>query len=258
MAKKRFKHDGLNFFYLDAEGDGSILVALHAHWFNSLGFENLGRNLLPGWRVIAMDQRGHGETGRASSYSRNDYLGDIEALLDHLQLDRPVVLLGNSLGGVNAYQFAARHPNRVRALIIEDIGVEIADNVDFIRNWQGVFATRQELIDKIGPRLGNYLESSFRETQRGWRLAFEPLDMIESQKNLNGNYWDEWLQSKCPALVIRGRDSRITTEEHLREMVKRRPNTDFCIVSGGHTAHIDNPVEFEKNVRAFLSKLKPE
>lgn len=53
------------------------------------------------WRVIAPDQRGHGESGRAADCSREGYLTDLEALMDHLGLDR-AALLGHSLGAINA------------------------------------------------------------------------------------------------------------------------------------------------------------
>ena len=79
------------------------------------------------------------------------------------------MLLGNSLGGVNAYQFAARHPERVRALVIEDIGTEIGDDTDFALAWVGIFKTREELAERIGPRISPYLEDSFRQTQDGWQ-----------------------------------------------------------------------------------------
>src|SRR5206468_1235186 len=62
--------------------------------------------------------------------------GDLEALYDHLELSE-AVLLGNSLGGVNAYQFAARHPRKVLKLIIEDIGVDIKEVPTFMLAWAG-------------------------------------------------------------------------------------------------------------------------
>ncbi|MFF7099894.1 alpha/beta fold hydrolase [Streptomyces nigra] len=81
-----------------------------------------------------MDQRGHGFSDRGPDFSREGYIADATALLTHLGLERPVVL-GHSLGGVNAYQFAARHPGLVRALVIEDIGTEIDDDLSFCLSW---------------------------------------------------------------------------------------------------------------------------
>ena len=144
MQRHNFQHDGLNLSYLDTGGVDETLVALHSHWMEGQTFDSLAAALAPGWRVIALDQRGHGYSGHAATYMREDYLGDIDALLAHLGISR-TVLLGNSLGGVNAYQFAARHPDRVRALIVEDIGTVIGDDTSFALSWSGVFKTCQDL-----------------------------------------------------------------------------------------------------------------
>ena len=77
-------------------------------------------------------------------YAREDYIGDLLTLFDHLGLRKGAVLLGNSLGGVNAYQFAARHSDRVSALIIEDIGVVISEDANFVLKWKGTFQTRED------------------------------------------------------------------------------------------------------------------
>ncbi|AWN31768.1 hypothetical protein DKG71_42035 [Streptomyces sp. NEAU-S7GS2] len=108
--------DGRTLSYVDFGGPGRPLLALHGHMSEGLSYAELAARLAPEWRVLAPDQRGHGESDRAADYSREGYLADLKALMDHLNLDR-AALLGHSLGAINAYQFAARHPERVTALI---------------------------------------------------------------------------------------------------------------------------------------------
>jgi pimeloyl-ACP methyl ester carboxylesterase len=98
------------------------------------------------WRVIALDQRGHGWSTAASDYSRVAYRDDVIALLAHLELDS-VVLVGHSLGGANAYQLAAYLPDRITALVIEDIGAVIDDDISFATAWPKRFPTFQALKD---------------------------------------------------------------------------------------------------------------
>jgi len=254
MQRRSYHHDDLSLSYLDMGGDGDPLIALPAHWMEARTFLPLSAALAPEWRVIALDQRGHGYSDHAPSYRRDDYLGDIAALCEHLSLRSPV-LLGNSLGGVNAYQYAARRPDRVRALVVEDIGAVVADDQSFVLAWAGTFPTRDELAARIGPRLLPYLTDAFRETRDGWRLAFEPGEMVASQRELNGDHWADWLASTCPALLIRGRDSRLTRADHLEEMAARRPGTRLVALDGGHVVHADNPDAFGKLVRSFLRDL---
>ncbi len=254
MRRSCFSRDGLRLSYLDSGAAGRPLVALHAHWMEAATFRRLAGALAPSWRVIALDQRGHGYSDHAPSYAREDYLGDLDALLDHLELD-DVVLLGNSLGGVNAYQYAARRPERVAGLVVEDIGVEIHDDVSMSLKWAGLFGTRKELEAAIGAQLLPALADSLRETAAGWRTAFDPKDMIASQSNLNGDHWSDWLASTCPALVIRGKRSPLTDGGHLRAMAERRPRTQFVELDGGHAVHLDNPSGFASLLGQFLSGL---
>jgi pimeloyl-ACP methyl ester carboxylesterase len=66
---------------------------------------------------------------------------------------------------------------------------------------------------------------------------------------------EDLLATTCPALVVRGRDSRVTTDEHLREMATRRHNTELVTLAAGHVAHQEAPEEFARVVQQFLSKL---
>ncbi|MFD9069889.1 alpha/beta fold hydrolase [Streptomyces lasiicapitis] len=90
---------------LDFGGQGQPLLALHGHFGEGSTFTRLARELGPDWRVIAPDQRGHGESERAEDFSRDGYVSDAAAVLDHFGVTDTMVL-GHSLGGVNAYQLA--------------------------------------------------------------------------------------------------------------------------------------------------------
>ncbi|MCT9080656.1 alpha/beta fold hydrolase [Streptomyces fulvoviolaceus] len=103
--------DGRRLSYLDFGGTGRPLVALHSHLPEGATFARLAPALSPEWRPIAPDQRGHGESDSAADYSREGYVADVLALLDHLGPARGV-LFGRSLGAVNACRFTARHPER--------------------------------------------------------------------------------------------------------------------------------------------------
>lgn len=254
MKRHSLTSNGLTLSYLDSGNSGKPLIALHGHWMEAQTFAPLEDCLAPGWRLIALDQRGHGYSDHAQSYRREDYLYDLDALFAHLGIAR-AALLGHSLGGVNAYQFAARHPEHVGALIIEDIGPTVHADVGFVRSWSGVFQAKQELEARIGTRLLPFLRDSFRSDAQGWHLAFDPNDMVNSQENLNGDHWCDWLASNCDAFVIRGEQSNITTQAEMEQMVRMRPNTRLVTLSGGHVVHLDNPREFCRVISGFLESV---
>src|SRR3954451_1154400 len=87
MNRASFQHDGLTLSYLDSGGDFPVIIALHAHWMEGITFSRLAKEVRSAWRLIALDQRGHGYSGHADSYTREDYLGDIEALFEYLGID---------------------------------------------------------------------------------------------------------------------------------------------------------------------------
>jgi esterase len=190
----------------------------------------------------------------ASVTSRDDYSADLEVFVDHLGLS-DAVLLGNSLGGVNAYQFAARCPEKVRALVVEEIGAEVWDDLSFILAWEGTIATREALVERVGPRFLPYLQDPFRHTPAGWSLASDRRDIVESGKSLAGDHWNDWLATSRPALLLRGRDSRVTTRADLEQMALRRPNTTLKVLDGGHIIHVDDPAGFVGAVSGFLRDL---
>lgn len=255
MQRFGFEHDGLTLSYLDTGGDRPLIVALHAMWMEARSFEDFA-TAMPEWRVVSLDQRGHGLSGHSSDYSRAAFVGDIAALLDHLGAREPVVLIGNSLGGTNAFIFAARHPERVRALVIEEGPPEQHETLTFVLDWRGLYPTSEALEQKIGERLAWSVKPSFRETAHGWTLAFDPDELVSMKDVLNGNFWDEWLATTCPAMVFRGTTSKAVDGRVLEAMAARRPNTELVTLEAGHVTHHDDLAGFVSNVRRLLGKLR--
>lgn len=254
MQRHGFEH-GITLSYLDTGGGGKpLIIALHALWMEARTFEEFA-NSMPEWRVVSLDQRGHGLSDHASDYSHDAFVSDIAALLDHLNAEQPVVLIGNSLGGTNAFLFAARHPERVRALVIEEGMAEQHASFAFMLEWRGLYPTSEALEQKIGERLAWSVKPSFRETAYGWTLVFDPAELVSMIDAMNGEYWKEWTATTCPALVVRGADSKAVDGKLLEEMAARRPNTELVTLKAGHVTHHDDAAGFVSTVRDFLGKL---
>lgn len=244
---------GRRLSFLDFGGPGRPLLALHGHFGEGRTFTRLAGELGDAWRVVALDQRGHGHSDRSADYSRTGYVEDAVAVLDHLGIGGAAVL-GHSLGGVNAYQLAARRPGLVDALIVEDIGAQVDDDLSFALSWPQRVPTRSALLHGLGPS-APYLVDAVREYPDGWGLAFDVRDMNASQQLLNGDHWGDWLAGDCPALLVRGSRSTVLSAAHARSMAARRPRTRLVELPAGHTVHETVPVEFAGAVRGFLGSL---
>lgn len=229
------------------------MLALHGHWMGASDFGALAGDLAPNWRVIALDQRGFGETDHAVPHNMPAYVSDAIALLDHLSITEPVTMLGHSFGGIVAYHLAAAHPDRVSAMIVEDIGVNVHDDSAlYVANWGGTFRLREALEEQLGARLSSYLQNSIHRVSEGWSLNFEPAEFLMSEQAVNGDHWNIWLASRCPALVVSGSESRICNAAELQSMAKRRENTNFVQLKAGHSVHIDARAEFVDLLQQFL------
>lgn len=99
MERRSFTHDGLNLSYLDQGGIGAPIIALHAYWMEAGTYADLAEALAPEWRVVALDLRGHGHSDHSADLSWDAFIGDLAAFLDHLGVEEPAILMGNSHGG---------------------------------------------------------------------------------------------------------------------------------------------------------------
>lgn len=254
--------DGRALSYLDFGGPGRPLLALHGGMSEGAAFAGLAAALGDHWRVVAPDQRGHGDSDRAPHYRREGYVADAVALLDHLGLHAPVVVLGYSLGGLNAYHLAAGHPERVGALIGVDAGVRIAipdgpQWFDFLGGLPYTAPTREELLAAVGPAAGPFVADGLRPLPggAGWRLPFHGRDMLDSIHACEGEHGDTWLASSCPALLVHGVHSRALSQEVADAMVARRPGASYAPLDGDHFVPFTDPEGLHRVVRTFLAEL---
>ncbi|MFJ6382278.1 alpha/beta fold hydrolase [Kitasatospora sp. NPDC092039] len=249
--------DGRRLSYLDFGGPGRTVVALHGHLSEGAVWGRLAAELAGQWRVVAPDQRGQGESERAGDYTRAGYLADVEALLDHLGLEK-AVLLGHSLGGINAYQFAARQPERVEAVIDVEapvvLGLDGPNPLAFLLGLPYEAPSREELVAALGPAAPYFADRLRRNADGGWRLPFHPKDMYDSEELVHGDHWADWTASGCPALVVRGTEGVVPAGQ-AAEMAARRPGTVLVELAGDHLLPVTAADELARTVRGFLAAL---
>jgi esterase len=219
---------------------------------------------------IALDQRGHGESEWAYdfSYAPEFHVRDFAALLDHLGIERALVV-GMSMGCLNGLAFAIAHPDRVAGFVAVDAGpwVQMAGGrriVEFVREADGagdleawVAAARRFNPRRDAQLLRRSLLHNLRALPDGtltWKTdRRRPLDLeamasrIEALRARVG-------EVRCPVLVVRGAESDVFHDADAERFAAALPDARWVRVEGaGHTVQGDQPAALVREVRAFLA-----
>jgi pimeloyl-ACP methyl ester carboxylesterase len=256
----------LRFHFLDWGADGNPpLLLVHGAAQTAHSWDEVAPDLSQDHHVLAIDQRGHGDTDWAPSYRREDFVGDISAFLD----DRgwaAATLVALSLGGLNAIAFAAAHPARARGLIVVDVAPTIQrPAVDAVRSQLSLrdFASFEEALERahaFNPRrtienIRDRLRHALKPSDGGrWTYKFDPgIAEGEATADLEA-LWDRARQVKCPTLLVRGGESAMVATD-VADRFARDVGAETAVVSGaGHSVMGDNPEGFLSAVRPFLAR----
>jgi pimeloyl-ACP methyl ester carboxylesterase len=268
------------------EGAPALLM-LHGWMDVSASFQFMVDCLERDWHVIAPDWRGFGLTqrGGADSYWFPDYLGDLDALLDHCAGPEPVNLLGHSMGGNVATLYAGVRPQRVRKLVnLEGFGLapsrpeqapkRYAKWLDELRTPPAMrtYGSREEVaarLQKTNPRLSAeraaYLAAHWaaQDEAGAWEILGDPAHKL-------GNpvlYRIEevlacWKAISAPVLWVEAAGTEawrwLGGKEQGRAEIDRRiaciPQVTTAVIAGaGHMLHHDQPQALARLVENFLA-----
>lgn len=249
----RFRHDGLELAFFD-EGDPSGAPALLIHGFASSANVNW---VYPGWlktlgdagyRVIGIDNRGHGASEKPhdpAAYYPPLMAGDAAALLDHLGIPEAHVM-GFSMGARITAFMALAHPHRVRSVVFGGLGIGMVDGVG---DWDPI----QEAL--LAPSLGDVTHErgrmfrSFAEQTKSDRQALAACIMT-SRTLLTA---DEIKRIDMPALVAVGTTDDIAGSP--QELAALMPNARALDIPGrDHMLSVGDRV-FKKAVLEFYAEI---
>lgn len=259
--------NGLRIHYVDWGGSGKPFVMVHGLDRVARTFDHLAVRFSPIYRVIAIDMRGHGDSGwdPKGRYLVEDHVGDLEGVVQQLGL-RDLTLWGNSTGGRVVQVFAGKHPELVSRVVSEDVGPErprqIADNyAKRVQQEQAGWASEDELLAqlrKTNPRMSPaVLESYVRYGTK--KRADGRIEWKRDPQLVNGfvatDLWRYVREIKAPILYILGGRSNIVPPETQEELRKTLPNAQLITVPDvGHYPSDEKPDEVVELVNRFLAK----
>ena len=251
--------DGVNIAYCEyGRGEPALVVLIDlplshtqlepGYGFNWPGFfDSLGR------RGIRLDPRGMGMSDRdVERFSLDDWVLDLEAVVDRLKLDH-FILMASGSSGVIAIAFAARHPERVSHLVLINATARPADaySTPASQSLGALLATDWEMFtENVGAlgfgwgheaarAYGEYIRAcATREVVRATVATLARIDLTGSLASLT-----------MPTLVIHNAAIKLMPLEVVRKLVPAIPNAQLAVVEGVYSLELD---QFVEPVRQFL------
>lgn len=221
--------------YYQEKGSGEPLILLHGNGEGSTYFENQMKYFQSRYRVVAPDTRGHGKSPRGSApFTIEQFSCDLYNFMKSREISKAVIL-GFSDGANIAMKFAMRHPDMVKALILNGGNL----------NARGVKRTTQLPIE-IGYRIAKHFAKKSPDAEKN----AEMLGLMVNEPNIDPC---ELSRITAPTLVICGTRDMIK-KSHTREIASGIPNAELTIIKGDHFIANKHPAEFNRAVDTFLKK----
>ncbi len=245
------------------KGEGQPLLILHGYFGMSDNWKTLGNQFAENFQVHLIDQRNHGRSFHSEEFNYELLAEDLFNYINHHQL-KNVLLLGHSMGGKTAMQFAVTYPNLIEKLIVADISpksypphhnaiLAALNSVDFSQQNSRTLVDQKlaELIPQIGVRqflLKNVFWVS--KGQLGYRFNLQSLTENNSEI---GKALPSFTTFAKPTLFLKGGKSDYITENEFGIIEAHFPNSKIVtIANAGHWLHAENPKDFYQQVCDFL------
>ena len=265
----------LRFHFLEwGAPDAPAVVLLHGGHQSAHSWDLVSLHLAQRFRVLALDQRGHGDSewARDVSYTNHEMSLDAEAFIAALGLERPI-LMGHSMGGRNSMLLVRHSPSLLPALVIVDVGPEVSDRgraviagfvrdneefddlEHFVRNVQQYdpYRSREHIERTVKYNMlqradGKFVSKCDANPRR--------LGVVRGTGPLENITLEDARAFDLPVLLVRGADSRILTADAAERFCDALPQGTLTTVPNcGHNVHGQNTKGFIEATTDFLASL---
>ena len=265
---------------VDGDDDAPPLLMLHGITMSGRTWEWVVPDLVDRFRVLRLDFRGHGRSGRApGAYQPADYVGDALAVVDHVAA-KPCLVVGHSLGGMTAAALAQQHPELVRGAVLEDPPLGAVNRALDDNSLRSGFALMRESVPRLqaqqipqdvlagilakapspaGPPFGELLHADALDVMAETMLQLDASVLDGVVGGTTVPTYDPSLGIPVPALVV-GADpaspDAVVRPAQAEELRRVSPHVDVQVVSGAsHLLHDEklHRDDFRRLLLGFLA-----
>lgn len=245
---------------VDFGGTGQPIVLLHGLMGRARTWWPVAQWLTRHGHVVGLDARAHGRSPHRGPWQTEAFVADVAELIRSLDAG-PALVIGHSMGGLHAWVTAARHPDLVRAVVVEDMapdqrGRTVETWRSYFDSWPVPFQSLAHVRQFFEP-YGGYFVECMEERADGYHLIAD-LDVLYEIAAEWGerDYWTEVDSVKCPLLVIEGETTAMPAGQQA-QLAARVPGggVHVRIPGTGHVVHEDAPEEYQRVVTDFLRRV---
>jgi pimeloyl-ACP methyl ester carboxylesterase len=276
--------NGIRFHYLDW-GNPHLphVVLLHGGALQAHTWDLAALLLRDRYHLIALSQRGHGDTGWTPEADLDKdngelMLQDTHAFIEHLGYPQ-LSLVGMSMGGMNTMRYAGRYPGRLTAVGIVDVAPEsmraglvemeaFRSETETLDSFEAFLNRAMKFMPHRAPEHLRYsLTHALKQTEDGrytWKQDHRPrlhnVDLSDAERIAVQDaraeaLWDDLRSIAQPTLLFRGADSKILSVEVAERVIREMQRAELVeIPRATHNVHSDNPVDFAAALDEFLGR----
>lgn len=247
-------------------GEGQSLIILHGLYGLSDNWATIARRIAKDYKVYVPDQRNHGYSPHDSTFNYYALVDDLLEFMEQHDIKNPV-LMGHSMGGKVAMNFALEYPENVDRLVVIDMGIRKSNihsiHQTIIQAMESVDFDKLLSRQEIDNHLSNYISAKplrmfimknlkrYSSNRLGWKINLPVIK--ENMENIG-----EGIQSnnhfEKPALFVKGGKSDYLTEAEYGDIKKIFPQAVISeIPEATHWLHVDSPEKFCNIVSNFLN-----
>lgn len=268
--------NGVELHYRErGSADAPPLFIFHGLTGHAWEFDPLAEALAEEYHVFSVNQRGHGASEWADDYSQSTMAEDIAEVIRKLA-GGPARVIGHSMGAVNSWTSAARHPELFERLVTLDIGPEVIVSKEIRDGFVGALdvaasATFSDPEEAVANYLPEYIENSSEEQRTfvlnnirqqsdgSWTWRFDALGLkgwFDVSPEAAERHWAALRSLRMPVLVIQGAESVFWDEAMFNRTAEAISGSQRVrIENAGHDVHMDQLDELVAVLRAFLREV---
>jgi 3-oxoadipate enol-lactonase len=253
---------------VDHMGSGDLLVFLHGIGGNKRNWHDNLPAFAQHWHAVAWDARGYGESDDyAGPLTFTDFSHDVARVLDHFGAAKAHIV-GLSMGGRIAQDFAALYPDRLLTLTLCDTHRGLGHFSDEKR--REFIRLRKEPLENGGEPKD--IAVPVAKTLAGPNASKESFDaLVDSMSRLHKESYIKTIEAstmagnhgqpgdiRVPTHVIVGAEDRLTSPEMCRELAEMIQGARFTVIAdAGHLVNIEQPAQFNAAAIRFIRSARP-